>query len=55
MAEEVLGKTLFASLYCGSRTFQKTSLFFGNYFSIALQTKTSLPGGQARSKAGNPF
>ena len=47
--------TLFASLYCGIRTFQKTSLFFGSYFPIALQTKISLPGGQARSRADNRF
>ena len=31
------------------------SLFFGSYFSIALQSKTSLPGRQARSRADKPF
>ncbi len=45
---------IIASRYCGSPTLQKTSVFFGSYFSIALQTKTSLPGRQARSKADNP-
>jgi len=46
---------LFASWYCGFQTLQKTSLFFGSYFSIAPQTKTSLPGRRARSKADKRF
>ncbi len=49
-----LEKMLFAFWYCGLLTLQKTSVFFGSYFSIALQTKISLPGRQARSKADNP-
>ena len=47
--------TLFASWYCGSPTFQKTSPFFWKLSCIALQTKTSLPGRQARSIADNRF
>jgi len=31
--------TLFASLYCGSPTLQKTSVFFGSYFFNTLKKK----------------
>ena len=43
--------TLFASWYCGSQTFQKTSVFFGSYFTNPLKQK-ALPARRAGTKQG---
>ena len=51
MAWGALGKMLFASWYCGFRTFQKTSVFFGSYFCSTLKKKEK-PARTAGSKQG---
>ena len=41
-----LEKILFASCYCGSQTFQKTSLFFGSYFASLYKPRQACQDGR---------
>ena len=49
-----VGKMLFASWYCGSQTFQKTSVFFGKLFYSTLKQK-ALPARRAGAKQGGLY